>query len=138
MFLEIRLIARWTRCSFKAANSIDRFSVRQFNNSVGNTKRVKFPRRQRSCFAQDCLVQQIQSQIRTTVMQIMTAFSSATPIHCCWRYFNLLMAMLVLMSAVSLRADEVRLNADFSVHTGAIRPLHGINKGCCPVHRNQK
>ena len=34
-----------------------------------------------------------------------------------------------LLAAVPVRADEVRLSADFSVHTGAIRPLHGINKG---------
>ena len=37
----------------------------------------------------------------------------------------------ILLAAVSLRADEVRLSADFSVHNGAIRPLHGINK--CPL-----
>ncbi len=37
--------------------------------------------------------------------------------------------MTTLLAAVSLRADEVKLSADFSVHTGAIRPLHGINKG---------
>ena len=35
----------------------------------------------------------------------------------------------VLLTSVPLRADEAVLSADFSVHTGAIRPLHGINKG---------
>jgi xylan 1,4-beta-xylosidase len=34
-----------------------------------------------------------------------------------------------LLTSVPLRADEAVLSADFSVHTGAIRPLHGINKG---------
>ncbi len=42
-------------------------------------------------------------------------------------FFLRLLAMLLV--AVSLQADTVRLGADFSVHTGAIRPLHGINKG---------
>jgi hypothetical protein len=36
--------------------------------------------------------------------------------------------VLLLMSA-PLQAGEAVLNADFSVHTGTIRPLHGINKG---------
>lgn len=35
----------------------------------------------------------------------------------------------VLLTSVPIRADEAVLSADFSVHTGAIRPLHGINKG---------
>ena len=35
----------------------------------------------------------------------------------------------VLLTAAPLRADEAVLTADFSVHSGAIRPLHGINKG---------
>jgi len=35
----------------------------------------------------------------------------------------------MLLGSVSLRAEEARLSADFSVPTGAIRPLHGINKG---------
>ncbi len=34
-----------------------------------------------------------------------------------------------LLTSVPLRADEAVVSADFSVHTGAIRPLHGINKG---------
>ncbi len=42
-------------------------------------------------------------------------------------FFLRLLAML--LAAVSLQADAVRLSADFSVRTGAIRPLHGINKG---------
>ena len=42
-------------------------------------------------------------------------------------FFLRLLAMMLV--AVSLQADTVRLSADFSVHTGAIRPLHGINKG---------
>ena len=33
------------------------------------------------------------------------------------------------LASTALRADEAVLSADFSVHTGAIRPLHGINKG---------
>ena len=41
----------------------------------------------------------------------------------------LLWLMAVLLAAVPVRADEVRLSADFSVHTRAIRPLHGINTG---------
>ena len=36
---------------------------------------------------------------------------------------------MMLLGSVSLRAEEARLSADFSVPTGAIRPLHGINKG---------
>ena len=35
----------------------------------------------------------------------------------------------VFLTVVPLRAEEAVLSADFSVHTGAIRPLHGINKG---------
>ena len=35
----------------------------------------------------------------------------------------------LLFTVVSLRAEEGLLNADFSVHTGTIRPLHGMNKG---------
>ena len=35
----------------------------------------------------------------------------------------------IFLTAVPLRAEEAVLSADFSVHTGAIRPLHGINKG---------
>lgn len=37
--------------------------------------------------------------------------------------------IVVVIASVSLRAEEAVLSADFSVHTGAIRPLHGINKG---------
>ncbi len=37
--------------------------------------------------------------------------------------------MAVFLPPVPLCADDAALNADFSVHTGAIRPLHGINKG---------
>ena len=38
--------------------------------------------------------------------------------------------MAAFLVSLPLRADDaVVLNADFSVHTGAIRPLHGINKG---------
>ena len=36
---------------------------------------------------------------------------------------------LALFLVSSLRAEDAVLNADFSIHTGAIRPLHGINKG---------
>ncbi|MEO7098397.1 MAG: hypothetical protein ABI162_03475, partial [Luteolibacter sp.] len=60
-------------------------------------------------------------------MKTMIAFKSATPTYRCAGYLLRLMAML--LAVVSLRADEVTLSADFSVHTGAIRPLHGINKG---------
>ncbi len=35
----------------------------------------------------------------------------------------------ILCAAVPLQAGEAVLSADFSVHTGTIRPLHGINKG---------
>ena len=35
----------------------------------------------------------------------------------------------VVIASVPLRAEEALLSADFSVHTGTIRPLHGINKG---------
>ncbi len=35
----------------------------------------------------------------------------------------------VLLTSARIQADDVILTADFSVHTGAIRPLHGINKG---------
>ena len=41
----------------------------------------------------------------------------------------LLWLLTVLLAAFSLRADGVMLSADFSVPTGTIRPLHGINKG---------
>jgi len=34
-----------------------------------------------------------------------------------------------LLSWGHLRAEDAVLSADFSVHTGSIRPLHGINKG---------
>ncbi len=34
-----------------------------------------------------------------------------------------------LLASTPLRADDPVLRADFSVHIGAIRPLHGINKG---------
>ena len=34
-----------------------------------------------------------------------------------------------LLSSLPLRAEEALLSADFSVPTGAVRPLHGINKG---------
>lgn len=37
--------------------------------------------------------------------------------------------ILVLLTSVPLRADDAVLKADFSVHIGTIRPLHGINKG---------
>lgn len=35
----------------------------------------------------------------------------------------------VLLISAPLRAEDAVLSADFSVHPGAIRPLHGINKG---------
>jgi hypothetical protein len=35
----------------------------------------------------------------------------------------------LLLISGPLQAGEAVLNADFSAHTGAIRPLHGINKG---------
>ena len=35
----------------------------------------------------------------------------------------------VLLISATLRAEDAVLSADFSVHPGAIRPLHGINKG---------
>ena len=35
----------------------------------------------------------------------------------------------VLLISAPLRAEDAVLSADFSVHAGAIRPLHGINKG---------
>ena len=41
----------------------------------------------------------------------------------------LLWLMAVLLAAFSLRADEVKVRADFSVHVGTTRPLLGINKG---------
>jgi len=78
-------------------------------------------------------LQQIQSQLRTKIMEIMTAFPSATPTYRCWIYVTWLLIMLV--GAVEMRADEVTLtdevtlSADFSVHTGAMSPLHSINKG---------
>ena len=57
----------------------------------------------------------------------MTAFPSLTPTY--RRPGYLLWLMALLLAAVPVRADEVRLSADFSVHTRAIRPLHGINTG---------
>ncbi len=39
------------------------------------------------------------------------------------------LAIVLLASLVGVKGDEVRLGADFSVPTGTIRPLHGINKG---------
>ncbi len=60
-------------------------------------------------------------------MKTLTVFYSATPTYRYWGYVGWLMVML--LGAVSLRADEVKLSADFSVHAGTIRPLHGINKG---------
>lgn len=49
--------------------------------------------------------------------------SSSLSITCCrW-------LIAALLTCLSLRADEAVLSADFSVHTGTIRPLHGINKG---------
>ena len=35
----------------------------------------------------------------------------------------------ILLTSAPLQAGEVVLNADFSVRTGTIRPLHGLNKG---------
>lgn len=35
----------------------------------------------------------------------------------------------LLLASISLQAGEAVLSADFSVHTGTLRPLHGINKG---------
>ena len=60
-------------------------------------------------------------------MKTLTVFYSATPTYRYWGFVSWLIVML--LGAVSLPADEVKLSADFSVHTGTIRPLHGINKG---------
>ena len=60
-------------------------------------------------------------------MEIMTTVRSFPRISRCWRYLSWL--AFLLLGAVSLRADEVTLSEDFSVHTGTVRPLHGINKG---------
>ena len=46
-------------------------------------------------------------------------FSNLCP---CW-------LIAVLLASVPVRAENAVLRADFSVPTGAIRPLHGINKG---------
>ena len=48
------------------------------------------------------------------------------------RFFSILVPgwlVAVFLTAVPLRGADAVLSADFSVHTGAIRPLHGINKG---------
>jgi hypothetical protein len=37
--------------------------------------------------------------------------------------------IVALLTSVSIRAEDAVLVADFSVRTGVIRPLHGINKG---------
>ena len=42
---------------------------------------------------------------------------------------GVLWLLLVFLASGPLQADEARLSADFSVHIGRIRPLHGINKG---------
>ena len=42
---------------------------------------------------------------------------------------GLLWLVPFVLVSVRLDAGEAVLSADFSVHTGAIRPLHGINKG---------
>ena len=56
-----------------------------------------------------------------------TGLLSVTPAHRGAGSFLRLLAMLLV--AVSSQADVVKLSVDFSVRTGAIRPLHGINKG---------
>ncbi|MES2572010.1 MAG: hypothetical protein V4710_18390, partial [Verrucomicrobiota bacterium] len=43
--------------------------------------------------------------------------------------FSFLVRALAFLVCVPCFAAGVVLNADFSVHTGVIRPLHGINKG---------
>ena len=48
------------------------------------------------------------------------------------RFFSILCPcwlIAVLLASVPVRAENAVLRADFSVPTGAIRPLHGINKG---------
>ena len=61
-------------------------------------------------------------------IMVMNTFRSVTPTYRGAGY--LLWLMAVLLAAFSpQRADEVKLRADFSLRTGAIRPLHGINKG---------
>ena len=45
------------------------------------------------------------------------------------RFPSLRCLAVLFLASVPLLAEEAVLNADFSVHTGAIRPLHGINKG---------
>ncbi len=49
------------------------------------------------------------------------------------RYFSRMNALrwlvAVLLTSAPLRAEDAVLRADFSVSTGAIRPLNGINKG---------
>ncbi|WP_035615335.1 sialate O-acetylesterase [Haloferula sp. BvORR071] len=45
------------------------------------------------------------------------------------RFHLLRWLIAVVLISVQVRADDAVLSADFSVHTGAIRPLHGVNKG---------
>jgi xylan 1,4-beta-xylosidase len=56
-----------------------------------------------------------------------TALFAATPLLRRAGFRLWLMAML--LAVIPLRAGDVVLGADFSVHTGTLRPLHGINKG---------
>ncbi len=43
--------------------------------------------------------------------------------------FRTLWLITILLACTTLQAGEAVLSADFSVRTGTIRPLHGINKG---------
>ena len=44
-------------------------------------------------------------------------------------HISLSWLLFALFAAAPLHAAPVALNADFSVHSGTIRPLHGLNKG---------
>ncbi|MEJ6579835.1 MAG: sialate O-acetylesterase [Akkermansiaceae bacterium] len=43
--------------------------------------------------------------------------------------FQIAALFVTMLVSFSLHADEAVLSADFSVHVGSVRPLHGINKG---------
>lgn len=49
------------------------------------------------------------------------------PAHCYSAFVTWM--IMTLLGAISLQADDIRLHADFSIQLGAMRPLHGINKG---------
>lgn len=46
-----------------------------------------------------------------------------------FRSVGLLWLIAMLIASDPLRAEEAVLDADFTVRTGTVRPLHGINKG---------